>query len=383
MTGKDTYNSGPEAVKIGILSDMPDILNRAKRRTAELVRARYASRLDRPVEFVVHEFHGAPSSSTRNAIEGFRTLAEQGCVVVVGCNHSDNCRVQLAEADRLRVPLISLGASEDLVSEYGFTVGWGSIPHDAYLLANWCKANKRARVTVTSDRAWHCQEYLRHFRLACARWDIRILSEALFSEFTGAEQDKQAQDYLREHRGLNPDAIVHFGSSTAAETWALAVHESGWDVPRAMNAVFFRISQPRGETIVAEGNDRRERIWAAREGWHGTSVVDEENPVLAGALRDYQAMFHEKPSAIDGMANYYDAFRVAIEGVALTHLLSPQGVRDALERLKYLPAAAGGASTTVGFGPWDHMGIKGKDQYVLRRIENGKTVLAFRYDTSV
>jgi branched-chain amino acid transport system substrate-binding protein len=380
---RDTYNSPPGAIRIGLLADMPAVLNKAKQRAAELINKNAAARVGRPVEFVFREFQGAPALPTRNAVDAFNELADAGCLLIIGGNHSDNCRVQVDEAERRKVPLLSLGASEDLVSEFGFTVGWGSIAHDAYLLANWCKSNGYARVTVTSDRAWHAQEYVRHFRVACARWNIRILTADVFSEFAGAEQENQARQYLAEHRRLGPDAIVHFGSSTAAECWAIAVHDAGWDVPRAMNAVFFRISQPRDETIASYSGAMRDKLWTAREGWVGSSVVDEENQTLAGLLREYQDFYQEKPAAIDGLANYFDVARVAVEAVAAAHLLSPQGVRSALETLKYLPAAAGGATTTISFGPYDHMGIKGKDQYVLRQIKNGETVLAHRYNLAI
>lgn len=383
MAGQNSANP-PEPIKIGLLSDMAPGLNRAKTMIAEFVRSEYASRMSRPVEFIVHEYRGAPEGSTFNAVQGFESLCDQGCLIVVGGNHSDNCTVVLECADRRRVPHISLGASEKLVSDYGFTVGWGTIPHDAYLLANWCKANGYSRITVTIDEAWHCQEYLSYVRAACERWSIRILSTGCLSQIAGELQRQQARELVAEHRSLNPQAILHFGSGSSADAWMIAVYEAGWDVPRSVNAAFVRVCQPRShEGIRPDAQPGETSFWQAREGWHGTSVVDEDNAVLTAMLARFERHFGERPFLLDGMANYYDAMRVALEAVATAHLLSPRGVRDAVQRIKFLPAAAGGAGTVVGFGPLDHIGIKGKDPYVLRRIENGTTRLVYRFDCSL
>jgi len=382
MTNNKLNDTTPEALKIGLLSDMVPSLNRARNMVGELVRKEYADRISRPVEFIKYEYIGAPLASPMNAVTGFEFLADQGCLIIIGGNHSDNCKVVLDTADSRKVPTLSLGASENIVSDYGFTVGWGTIPHDSYILANWCKANGYERITVIIDEAWHVREYVEYLQQACRKWDIRILSVGVISEVSGELQTRQAREVVREHRSLNPDAIIQFAGSSATDAVLLAVHEAKWAVPRATNANFVRICQPRNAAnILPEGTD--DSYWEAREGWHGTSVVDEENPVLTEMLERFESAFNEKPFLIDAMANYYDAFRVAFEAIVNAHLLSPAGVRDGLHKIKFLPAAAGGKGTVIGFGPYDHNGIKGKDPYVLRKIENGKTPLVHRFDVSL
>ncbi len=50
---------------------------------------------------------------------------------------------------------------------------------------------------------------------------------------------------------------------------------------------------------------------------------------------------------------------------------SPQGFKDALERLRMQPACIGGPGTTISFGPYDNRGYKG-DYIVVRTVENGE-----------
>jgi ABC-type branched-subunit amino acid transport system substrate-binding protein len=377
---KDTYNAAAEPVRIGIISDMPTLLAEEQRKVTDLVVEEYRHRLHRPVQIDFRRFVGAPVAPTRRAVETFTSMVDDGCLIVVGGNHSDNCRVMVDHANRLQVPLVTLGATEGTTSEYAFTVGWGYIPADAYLLANWCAQNGYRRVTLTSDTAWHCREYVRYFRAACERWNIRLLSDAVLSEFAGPAQMEQARQVAREHQSLNPDAIVHFGSSSAAEAWVLAGAGIGWQPPRAMNAVYFRISQPLDQSILTEESNGA-ALAEAREGWIGTSVVDEDNQAMRHMVTLYEARYGAQPVALDGAVNYYDCARTALEAVIAAPILSPQGVKEGLEQIKWLSAAAGGDANVISFGPWDHMGMKGRDSYVLRRIEDGRSVFHGRYKT--
>ena len=49
--------------------------------------------------------------------------------------------------------------------------------------------------------------------------------------------------------------------------------------------------------------------------------------------------------------------------------LSPPGVRDALERVKMLPAASGSPGTRISFGPWLHRGWVGAGYLTARSLD--------------
>jgi hypothetical protein len=69
----------------------------------------------------------------------------------------------------------------------------------------------------------------------------------------------------------------------------------------------------------------------------------------------------------------YDIGRLVAEALARCEHLTPAGVRDALERVKQLPAASGVDGTTMGFGRWDHGALKG-GYLVLREWRDGRSV---------
>ena len=58
-----------------------------------------------------------------------------------------------------------------------------------------------------------------------------------------------------------------------------------------------------------------------------------------------------------------------VEYEALRHPLTPDGVRDALERVKMIPAASGSPGTYISFGNWMHRGWVGAGYLVARRLD--------------
>ncbi len=68
----------------------------------------------------------------------------------------------------------------------------------------------------------------------------------------------------------------------------------------------------------------------------------------------------------------YDMGRLLAEATARTDHLTREGMRDALEKVKQIPAASGMDGTVMGFGNWDHGALKGR-YLVLRRWEDGKS----------
>jgi hypothetical protein len=58
--------------------------------------------------------------------------------------------------------------------------------------------------------------------------------------------------------------------------------------------------------------------------------------------------------------------------------LSPLGVKDALERVKMLPAASGSPGTRISFGRWMHRGWVGAGYLVARSLDpDGKDLGKF------
>jgi ABC-type branched-subunit amino acid transport system substrate-binding protein len=307
-------------------------------------------------------------------------------MIITGTSHSDNGKVLLPVADATQVPFIQNAASDQVISEYMFSVNWGYMANETYLLANYCRAKNFNRVCVVTDTAWHCREYVEYFTDACRRWKIDILSMGIASEFIGDEMRGQLKGFAEEHARLAPDAVVVLGSSPIAENYSWAAHVAGVKAERLMNADFPRIYWPPEHGILPESARRDMALLDTFTGWVGLSVYDEDNAVYQGVQRRYEAKYGEPIQLHDPGATYYDAVRACFEAIRMAPLMSPQGVKIGLEKLKQFPAATGTATNSLNFGPYDHMGYKGINAAVLRKITDGRkgiSVVEHRFDTSL
>jgi len=365
----DPYTAAGEPIKVGLLIDMPDVVWSVQELGYGFVREQYArtGRLDRPIEFVVRRTVGAPSGYIKNVIDAFHGLVEQGCLLVVGPNHADNNIAIAPHANECAVPVIALGATAAQLGEFVFSVAWSSIPDDAALCASWLAAQGCRTVTVTYDRAAHGAEYVEHFSRLAPRSGLRVLATERLPVICDERLDVAAQETVSAHRALAPDGIVHFGTGPAAIPWARAVNDSRWDPPRVMNDAFCLAAFPATRD--------------AFEGWVGTTLWDDDNTVLLDFVDDLR---EPHPDVVippmEPLAHARDAMATALEGIVLSDILTPSGVKVGLERIRAFPAAAGGSRTSISFGPYDHRGHKGADVMVLRRVIDGDLVMEGRYD---
>ena len=59
-----------------------------------------------------------------------------------------------------------------------------------------------------------------------------------------------------------------------------------------------------------------------------------------------------------------------LHAFADAHPLTPRGVKEALERVKMLPAASGAPGTRLSFGKWTRRGWMGAGYLVARRLDS-------------
>jgi hypothetical protein len=101
-------------------------------------------------------------------------------------------------------------------------------------------------------------------------------------------------------------------------------------------------------------------------GWIGMEQYDERNVVGRDFLDRFEARYGRRPEYY--MPLYaYDIGRLMMEAVSDAHPLTGAGVRDALERVKMLPAASGAPGTRLRFGRYMHQGWMGTEFLLMRR----------------
>jgi ABC-type branched-subunit amino acid transport system substrate-binding protein len=310
--------------------------------------------LDRPYEFVLHAENGLPNGSAKNATDGFRYLVHEGCIGVAGAYSSDNAITVAPLANELQVPLISWAGTERLHGDYCFRLGNGDCGGDAALLVSWLVKNGHTRVAVLSEISPNGEEYFRFLRQECRRRGVSIGAVE-----TVSQSPTDLASNLDNLRQTSPDALVYMGYGMLAAKGLLreALDKLSWDPPRIMGTAFM---------FYLMGFDKF-------EGWVGIDQLDPTNPLVERFHEQYVARHGEDPpmwpNAIPVLA--YDTARVLVEGLFRAPILSGPGLKEGLEKIRFLPSATGGAHTHIAGAPHEHGLFRG-DWLLYGRVRNGR-----------
>lgn len=366
-----TYESHAEPIKLGYLFDfkLPPGFPAEQREdltgTFELVFRQGHERriIDRPVEIVFREVEGLPKGSVKAVIDGYGELVEAGCLAVFGPAITDNAvPVREAIESRFHVPAISVAGADDWLGEWTFALPQGSMTDEPVFWAHLVAKRGYKTVGCIIEQSLIGESYMRHFRKACRAEGLRIVREELIAQT--AQDVGEAVGRLHE---AAPDALVHCGFGFGVVHVNPALAAVGWDPPRFMGTAF----QNAWINPV---------MWRAIEGWIGLDQYDEGNKVGQAFLDEFKQAFGRRPEYCVPVVNR-DLATVLLHAFADAHPLTPRGVRDALERIKMLPAASGSPGTRLSFGKWTRRGWMGAGYLVARKLNaDGKTsVLVDRF----
>ena len=135
------------------------------------------------------------------------------------------------------------------------------------------------------------------------------------------------------------EAIVHLGFGFGIVFINPALEALGWDPPRFTTTAF----QNAWVNPI---------MWNAFMGWVGVDQYDEGNPIGQDFLDRYAAKYNgSRPEFCVTVVNR-DVAATLVRAFTDAHPLSPRGVKEALERVKMLPAASGAPGTRVSLGKW-------------------------------
>lgn len=310
--------------------------------------------LTRPVEHVIHIEDGLPNGSAKNAIDGFKWLVDQGCVIVAGAYSSDNAIAVGPVANELKVPLISWCGTERFSGDYCFRLGNGDCGGDAALMAGWLKRKGHERIAVLNEISPNGEEYFRFFRQECRRLGLSVGAVE-----TVPQQPKDLAENLLNLKQSNCDALAYmgYGMLVAQGLMRPALEKIGWDPPRIMTTAFM---------FYLVGLEHF-------EGWVGIDQFCPDNPLV----EPFRAEFAQRhganppmwPNAIPVLA--YDTARVIVEALHRAPILTGPGLKDGLERIRFMPSSTGGPRTHIAAAPGDHNLFKG-DWLLYGRVRDGK-----------
>lgn len=354
-----SYESTAEPIKIGYLMDfrLPESYPQHMRDDLslpfELVfdEALQEGLIDRPVEIVHREVEGLPKGSVKAVIDAFGELVDEGVLAVFGPHISDNC-VPTREAieDRFRIPALSVTGSDDWLGEWTFSFPQGSLTDEPIFWADLLVKGGHTEVGVLVEQSLVGQTYLRNFRGACRRRNLRIVAEAAIAQ---TAQDVTAA--VQSVHDAKPSALVHCGFGFGIVFVNPALQALGWDPPRFTSTAF----QNAWINPV---------LWSAFSGWTGVDQYDETNKVGQRFLDRFEQRYGRRPQYCVPVVNC-DVATALLRACSDAHPLSPRGVKEALERVKMMPAAAGAPGTRVSFGNWTRRAWMGAGYLVARRLD--------------
>lgn len=354
-----SYESTAEPIKVGYLFDLKLPASYPPEKRDELMRpfelifndALARGIIDRPIEIVFREVNGLPLGSVKSVIDAYGELVDEGCLVVFGPSTTDNA-VPAREAieERFKVPAVSVTGTDDWLGEWTFSFPMGSLTDEPIFWADLLAKAGHTKAGMLVEQSLIGESYLRSFRDAAENNGIRIVAESAIPQ---TAQDITAA--VRHLHDAGTEAIVHCGFGFGIVHINPALAELKWDPPRYTGTAF----QNAWINPV---------MWNALLGWTGIDQYDEANPVGQRFLDEYQEAYGDRPEWCIPVVNR-DLAVTLLRALTDAHPLSPRGVKEALERVKMLPAAAGAPGTRVSFGKWTRRAWMGAGYLVARQLD--------------
>ena len=248
------------------------------------------------------------------------------------------------------MPTISVTGSEEWLGEWTFSLSMGSMGDEPIFWSDLIAKRGLDDIGVLVEQSLVGESYVQQFRRACKRKGLRIVAEESIPQ--------TAQDVTEQVRKLHDadvGAVVHCGFGFGVVLVGLAMQALEWDPPRFMGTAF-------------QNAWLNEIVWNAMVGWTGVDQYDAENQVGQEFLDRYDERFGRRPEWCVPVVNR-DLAVVLLQAFGDARPLSPAGVRDALERVKMVPAASGAPGTRISFGKYMHRGWMGPGYLVARQLD--------------
>jgi ABC-type branched-subunit amino acid transport system substrate-binding protein len=306
--------------------------------------------LDRPIEFVVRQVQGLPNGSLRAVRDAFFELVDEDALVIFGPWVSENGAALRPYVEELgEVACITMGGSESLLGEWVFGLPAGSLEEEPIIMATVAVLDGCRSVGIAYEDSLIGHEYLRTTRAACDDAGLRITTEVAVPQ---VQADKRAA--MAALAAERPDAIVHVGFGFGLVGMNEALEEIGWMPPRYTTTAF--------EFAATDA------WWRGQlAGWIGLDQYDERNETGQAFLDRFDDRFGRRPEYFFPLY-CYDVGRLMMMAIGAARPLTGAGVKDGLEQVKMLPAAAGAPGTRIRFGRYIRNGWVGSEFLVARRV---------------
>ena len=348
----DVANSPASGPSSGIISpaDMADWIER------EIGALRQLGGALPEVEFVHAYGLGFPSGTAEAVENAYRQLADAQVNLIVGPAVDDNAVIAAALAEKLRIPTLNWSGAERARGRYMFQMQSGSPQEEARVIIDALKARKITRLAIAHDAAPHGARQAEELRreaviagieaahIAPVAGDVDEIGEMLSAMLTDTTPQMHAIAWL--------DA----GQRSSAHCGAKAIRALGW-----------------AGTAIA---NRPPRDGAQCGGWLYLDLIAPGSDTGSGKPRSNSSLIElmsqpglagQEPRCA---ARGHDFGRIVALALARSTDVSREGLRLALENVRWVPSAQGEVGTLLGFGPYDRAALKGR-YLVVRQMPIG------------
>jgi branched-chain amino acid transport system substrate-binding protein len=306
--------------------------------------------LERSVEFVVRAVQGLPNGSFRAVRKAFFELVEQDSLVIFGPWVSENgVALRRHVEDLAEVACITMAASETMLGDWVFGLPAGSMEEEPIIMTTVAAYDGCRTVGIAFEDSLIGTEYLRTTRVACHEAGLRITAEVAIPQ---VESDKRTA--MATLAAGEPDGIVHVGFGLGIPGMNAALQDLGWMPPRYTTTAF---------EFAGTSQWWREQL----AGWIGLDQYDERNVTGRGFLDRFETRYGRRPEYFFPVY-CYDVGRLMLTALANARPLTGVGVKQALEKIKMMPAASGAPGTRLRFGNYIRHGWIGSEFLVARRV---------------
>lgn len=307
--------------------------------------------IDRPVELIERDIDGLPTGSTENVLRAWKELAAEGVVAIIGPHISENAIAlrHYIETEG-RIPSIGWPGTDRWQGPWTFALNQGSLVEEGSLIANFLAHRGAKKVATVTENTAIGAEYLAFLQKAAKLEGVRLIDNIPISQVA-----EDLAPVVAALKTSGADAIVYCGFGVPINRLANAMRGS-WSEGKMPLVVF---TTGFLTTPWLEGGMR------ACQGMYGVDLYDESNPLTGEFADRFEARFGYRS------ANYYtvtgyDIAAVVARGIAYAHPLSPEGVKEGMEQVKYMPAVSGGPRTLISYGPYVRRGWMGPDYLIIR-----------------
>ena len=320
-----------------------------------------AGRLPRRYEMIYLPDKGLPEGSAQNDVDAYNRLCDQGCLCVIGPHSSDNVYMLKRASEQRKVPVISWAGTEQLAGDYLFRLGNGDCGGDPALMAAWIQKNGFSKIGIVEELCPNGEEYMRYFRLECRSRELTVCSTETLSQFSGHETICNALKRMRE-AGTEVIAYIGYGYLLAQNLLNPALKEIGWDPARITTTAFM---------YYLNGFNNF-------EGWVGIDQDCPDNPLRNEFAGKYYERYKDllfldyRDNWLNGVQLLsYDTGRVVAEALFRAPRLTPEGMKEGLERIRWMDACVGGPDTHISCSAHEHNMYSG-NWLCYGKIEDGK-----------